>query len=749
MDSVKARKDKAENSLKALRESVESLESLKALSAEAQALTERAETLRQALDSSESAITQAGESVDSAKDALAVLEVKKSEFDTEINILKSFLEDISQEKNRPILEQIVTDEGFEKALSRALGDALTASLEQDALSFWSETSHTADTLPALPKGATALLPYVKAPACLQNALSQIGVVESEEDGEKRRSALLPGQCLVSKEGTCWRWDGLTVRAAARDPHSQRLEQQRQLKALLKKAPDIESDLAEARTALDKALETQEQARAARRDVQDSLKETDRTLAEKRRLYESKREEQARLESETARLEQNIALAAEDITELETILAEDRRTLEACTQDSAQDKEEELEQIRETLSEARESHRAAVRAFDMHVQQQNTRKARLHAIADERVNLQNRSIRARNHLENLTERETGLSEKLSSLRKRPGSFDKDRAALLDAISTLEAQRNEEAEKLAACEQEVGETGRALREAENIMGEAREARARAQATYATLQEQREALRNSIFEKFEMEPSALPEHAALDMRKDLGDMDSLRRKKDELTREREAMGPVNLRADDEAQTLEKEASTLIHERTDLLQAIEELRGAIQTINKEARERLLAAFDHVNAHFQSLFIRLFGGGQAHLALIDSPDSKDPLGAGLEIFAQPPGKSLQSLSLLSGGEQTLASIALIFAMFLTNPSPICVLDEIDAPLDDANVDRVCDLLEEIAERGETRFLVISHHRLTMARMDRLYGVTMAERGVSQLVSVDLQKSFEFLEEAA
>ena len=163
------------------------------------------------------------------------------------------------------------------------------------------------------------------------------------------------------------------------------------------------------------------------------------------------------------------------------------------------------------------------------------------------------------------------------------------------------------------------------------------------------------------------------------------------------------------------------------------------------EARDRLKAAFEHVNGHFQRLFTQLFGGGKAHLALIDA---EDPLGAGLEIYAQPPGKTLQSLSLLSGGEQALASISLVFAMFLTNPSPICVLDEIDAPLDDANVDRVCHLLEEIAARGETRFLVITHHRMTMARMNRLFGVTMAERGVSQLVSVDLQQSFEFLEAA-
>ena len=187
------------------------------------------------------------------------------------------------------------------------------------------------------------------------------------------------------------------------------------------------------------------------------------------------------------------------------------------------------------------------------------------------------------------------------------------------------------------------------------------------------------------------------------------------------------------------------VLTERNDLAEAVNELRGGINTLNKEARERLQTAFERVNEHFRDMFTRLFIGGKAHLALIESDD---PLEAGLEIFAQPPGKALQSLSLLSGGEQTLTAVALIFAIFLTNPAPICVLDEVDAPLDDANVDRFCDMLDEFADRGETRFIVVTHHRLTMARMDRLYGVTMAERGVSQLVSVDMNQQFEFLEAA-
>ena len=208
---------------------------------------------------------------------------------------------------------------------------------------------------------------------------------------------------------------------------------------------------------------------------------------------------------------------------------------------------------------------------------------------------------------------------------------------------------------------------------------------------------------------------------------------------------MGPVNLRAEQEAEELEQQITGLCSERSDLVSAIARLRQGIASLNKEGRERLLAAFEAVNSHFTELFVRLFGGGRAHLTL---GDAEDPLDAGLEIMASPPGKRLQVMSLLSGGEQALTALALLFAVFLTNPAPICVLDEVDAPLDDANVDRFCALVEELARGTETRFFIITHHRLTMARMDRLYGVTMAERGVSQLVSVDLSDADELRETA-
>ena len=204
-----------------------------------------------------------------------------------------------------------------------------------------------------------------------------------------------------------------------------------------------------------------------------------------------------------------------------------------------------------------------------------------------------------------------------------------------------------------------------------------------------------------------------------------------------ERERVGAVNLRAEAEAAELGTRRDALVRERDDLVGAIDRLRLGIGSLNREGRERLAAAFVTVNEHFKRLFTHLFGGGTAELQLIDSDD---PLLAGLEIMAKPPGKKPQVMTLLSGGEQALTAMSLIFAVFLTNPAPICVLDEVDAPLDDANVDRFCDLLEQMTKQTATRFLVITHHRLTMARMNRLFGVTMSERGVSQLVSVDLQE---------
>jgi chromosome segregation protein len=275
--------------------------------------------------------------------------------------------------------------------------------------------------------------------------------------------------------------------------------------------------------------------------------------------------------------------------------------------------------------------------------------------------------------------------------------------------------------------------------------REERARAEALLEGLRQRREDVIRSIAQDLECEPAALPAMAGVEPGQKLPELNVVERRLEELKGDRERLGAVNLRADDELTEVENRRDALVAERDDLTEAIRKLRVAIQNLNKEGRERLAAAFEVVNGHFKELFTTLFGGGAAELQLVESDD---PLEAGLEILARPPGKKPQTMTLLSGGEQALTAMSLIFAVFLTNPSPICVLDEVDAPLDDANVERFCDLLDEMSRKTDTRFVTITHNPITMARMDRLFGVTMAERGVSQLVSVDLGTAERLVEAA-
>jgi len=288
-----------------------------------------------------------------------------------------------------------------------------------------------------------------------------------------------------------------------------------------------------------------------------------------------------------------------------------------------------------------------------------------------------------------------------------------------------------------ETKLAEADRSLRATENALAKAREDRVRAEGAVAQADQACREISERISDRLEVRPESLSEISGLEEGGEPIDLEATERRLERLRRERDVMGPVNLRAEQEAGELTVQIETMTSERAELLEAIRKLRQGIGELDREGRERLLASFSQVDQHFRELFQRLFGGGRAHLSLTESDD---PLEAGLEIMASPPGKRLQALSLLSGGEQALTALALLFAVFQTNPAPICVLDEVDAPLDDANVDRFCTLVEQMAVSG-TRFLIITHHRMTMARMDRLFGVTMAEQGVSQLVSVDLQQA--------
>lgn len=711
------------------------------------ALEDKVSGLRKKADTDEKALETARSALDEARENQQECEKKKSKILTEINMLESILNSDSQDEFRPVLEDMQPEKGFETALSRALGDTLMASTNADAPIVWLARENDLSNFPALPQGTKALEPHVKAPDHLKAALSLIGVVSSAQEGHAIAPQLLPGQSLVSQDGAYWRWDGLHIKQEASDRHALQLRQKNRLQDLRKDAPGLEEKAEKAAQSCDSARASKEEAQKSLDETQTRLRENEAALSQHQSSLNQMTEERSGLFARIAALEEGLRSCAADTASLEQSLDESRRALASYDEKTMEDQNAQIEKLRAALAEARDSLRESVREFDIVQQEQSRRHARLHAIADERVNLQNRNIRSRERLKELETREGSLKEKLGALKNRPTTITADREGLLEKIGQMEHARKAASDKLAEVETALLETNKALKEAENQMGQAREQRAHAQAIVSSGEEQLAEVVSSIEERFETPPEKLAEQAGLHPdSEDLPDTDALKDEKEKMIRSREMIGPVNLRAETESVELEKELSTILEERNDLMQAIEELRQGIATLNKEARERLLAAFDHVNSHFKRLFTQLYSGGQAHLELIESDD---PLESGLEIFAQPPGKTLQSLSLLSGGEQTLASTALIFAMFLTNPSPICVLDEIDAPLDDANVDRVCDLLEEISERGETRFLIITHHRLTMARMDRLYGVTMAERGISQLVSVDLNQQMDFLEEAA
>ena len=350
--------------------------------------------------------------------------------------------------------------------------------------------------------------------------------------------------------------------------------------------------------------------------------------------------------------------------------------------------------------------------------------------------------SKEQIEKLASRKTKSEEELKKISNRPEEIAQRRGQLIETKGFAETERQFAADRLAEADNELKKIEAKLRKAQNDLANIRESKGRTEATKELAESRLKELEDESKEKFNCVPHDIV--SVLNIAEDLDTMkknaDRTEMRLDRLKQQRETMGAVNLRADLETKEIDDELENMTKEKEDLESAIKKMRVSIEDLNKEGRTRLLKAFDTVNSHFKDVFVKLFNGGKAHLELIDSDD---PLEAGLEMMVSPPGKKLQSMSLLSGGEQALTALSLIFAVFLTNPSPICVLDEVDAPLDDANVERFCGLLDSITDKTNTKFLIITHHALTMSRMDRLFGVTMAERGVSQIVSVDLKKAEE------
>ena len=397
---------------------------------------------------------------------------------------------------------------------------------------------------------------------------------------------------------------------------------------------------------------------------------------------------------------------------------------------------EIDCKRVALAEVRAEAQALAREVEL-------AERRLTTIAADRKAWHDRADGARTQIATLESRSREAQAERASFADAPAAFAAKRRALISEIEAAEANRRAAADRLAEAENALAACDREMRAALEALGAAREEAARAGERVEGAKRRLSDIEHEIRDMLECEPDAVAALAGMEPGAALPEVSAIEAGLDKLRRDRERLGAVNLRAEEELNEIEAQHTALTTERDDLVQAIARLRQGIISLNKEARERLLASFQVVNGHFQRLFAELFGGGSAELQLIEHDD---PLEAGLEIYAKPPGKKPATLSLLSGGEQALTALALIFAVFLTNPAPICVLDEVDAPLDDHNVERFCDLLDEMTRSTDTRFVIITHNPITMARMSRLYGVTMAERGVSQLVSVDLEAAVKIRE---
>ncbi len=387
-------------------------------------------------------------------------------------------------------------------------------------------------------------------------------------------------------------------------------------------------------------------------------------------------------------------------------------------------------------------RAALQALTRDAESRARRRA---SIASERRSWIERRENGADQIADFEARRAEAEDEAQMLAEAPDEFLAKRRALMNEMESAEAARKQASDARASAETGLGEADRIARLALDAMSGAREEKARSESRVEAMRQRLADILRTIEAELECGPERLAELAGVGAGAELPDAADIAEKLEKLKADRERLGAVNLRADDELTEIEAQHARMTSERDDLTEAIRKLRGAIGNLNREGRERLLAAFEVVNNHFKELFSTLFGGGTAELQLVESDD---PLEAGLEILARPPGKKPQTMTLLSGGEQALTAMSLIFAVFLTNPSPICVLDEVDAPLDDSNVERFCDLLEEMRKKTDTRFVTITHNPITMARMDRLFGVTMAERGVSQLVSVDLAQAERFLDAA-
>jgi chromosome segregation protein len=727
----------------------DALDTLKAEAEAAQTALEEARKAAEALEASRPALVnaeaQARKTVRELEDALGRLSA-------EARGLNQILAGSGNKIASPVLDSVRPEKGFELALAAALGDDLNLTLSKKdgpqanlaALAFWAEDFESkAAAIDLKTLGVEPLSGNVRAPAALALRLSTIGVVTAA-DGDRLQAQLPIGARLVSKEGDLWRWDGLIVRAKAPKPAAVRLAQRNRLDELETEIAAVTPKLAEAKTAQTTAAEAQANHENTLRQARNKLPDLERQQRGRQSAFEDKLRAQTAFEARLEGLEASLTRLTGDHGEMEHLYK-----LALLAQSTVLDNDgmkAALDTVRTVAESKRQSVARARAELDSDVRDKQAREGRERTLSRELAEWTRRTQDSGSRLIKLEKDQDSARTALEAAQAAPQAFESRRINLVDQLEVAEKRLNEARDKLQAAESARRDADINVRALEQEAAAAREERAGAQARLEAMQTRSAEIEAMILDQTQGSPDELGQRLKEEAIATPADASGAESLLSGLERQRDELGAVNLRAEEEVNEYESRLDTLGKERADLVTAIAKLRDGIDELNAEGRERLLAAFEIINGHFKTLFVSLFGGGSAELRLVESDD---PLEAGLEIFACPPGKRLSTMSLMSGGEQALTATALIFGVFLANPAPVCVLDEVDAPLDDANVDRYCRLLAEMRGLTKTRFIAITHNPVTMSRMDRLFGVTMAERGVSQLVSVDLSTATEMVAEHA
>lgn len=705
-----------------------------------QSITARRQALEHAHAASKAAETAAlaaekasAESLDALNQAtprLAELEGQLARLESEAETLARVLNVTDGNLWPSIVDMLDVMPGYETALGAALGDDLEASSDRGAPIHWIEVDGGNDA--PLPAGAVPLCKFVTGADVLKRNLGQVGII-SPEEGSKLLSQLLPGQRLVTLEGDLWRWDGLVAQSDAPTAAAQRLAQRNRLADLDQEIEALKAELDQHRQHVSTLKQQLETSQTDERKRRENYRTAQHTIADSQNLLDIAQRALGDLTTRQSALEEAKVRLKSSLAESEAIAADAQESLAAMDAETAVSSRAGA--VQQKVQEARSVADHARLNLGGFENAARTRRERIAQLDSEIATWRGREQGARAQLERLETRAAEISKQLEELAALPDGFAEKREMLDAQVAEATQVHQRAADQLAEAQTQYREADRASRAANQALNELKAEMARVDERLKGLIGQRQQIEQIISENLGIAASKTAEVAGIKPESALPQEHDMERRVERLKAERERLGGVNLSAEKEADEIKEKLETMLTDRDDLIAAISKLRTGISSLNREGRARLNDAFDKVNTHFSDLFTTLFGGGTAELTFVESDD---PLDAGLEILARPPGKKPQTLTLLSGGEQALTAMALIFAVFLTNPAPICVLDEVDAPLDDANVERFCTLLDSMIERTDTRFVVITHNPITMARVDRLFGVTMAERGVSQLVSIDL-----------